>query len=168
MTVVTPHSLGYKNCLQAWSDRMRLLSSIFSQHGLSYKIPIHFQHSWHKRHFSLLQNAPTFSITAHTRTCPFVRNAHVVFKNCTYKGTSLLQSTCWFQQDLHPSVFIKHLHYRMPICFWSSLMKLIIFSYEMQLRQNRDELTWLMKSFLHMAMAQNYQPPKWMVFHLVP
>ena len=34
-----PNSVGYKNYSQAWGYRMRLLSFIFSQNGLSYKMP---------------------------------------------------------------------------------------------------------------------------------
>ena len=87
---VWPHCLG--NYSQAWGYRMRLLSSIFSQNGLSYKMPIHLQQPWYRRIFPLLQNAPSFSTTAHTRTYPLLQNAHVVFKNCTCKGTSSLQN----------------------------------------------------------------------------
>ena len=62
-----PNSVCYKNYSQAWGYRMRLLSSIFSQNGL--------QQPWHRGNFPLLQNAPSFSTTAHIRTYPLLQNA---------------------------------------------------------------------------------------------
>ena len=69
-----PNSVGYKNYSQAWGYRMRFLSSIISQNGLSYKMPIHVQQHWktdelkychilslrHEAHHVFLQNATAF------------------------------------------------------------------------------------------------------------
>jgi len=71
---------------------MVLLSSIFSQTGLSYKMPLRFN-NLDIGDFPLLQNAPSFSTTAHTMTYPLLQHAlmlktsdeahHVMLQNAT-------------------------------------------------------------------------------------
>ena len=68
-----PNSVGYKNYSQAWGYRMGLLSSIFSQNGLSYKMPSHFQQPWKTDeleycHILSLRNARLFWKTLHWGT----------------------------------------------------------------------------------------------------
>ena len=58
-----PWSVCYKKDSQAWGYRMRLLSSIFPQHSLSYKMPLRFNNLDIGGGFPLLQNAPSFSTT---------------------------------------------------------------------------------------------------------
>ena len=66
-----PWSVCYKKKThsQAWGYRMRLLSSIFPQHSLSYKMTLRFNNLDIGGGFPLLQNAPLFSTTASSSSC---------------------------------------------------------------------------------------------------
>ena len=66
-----PWSVCYKKDSQAWGYRMRLLSSIFPQHSLSYKMPLRFNNLDIGGGFPLLQNAPSFSTIASYKDIPF-------------------------------------------------------------------------------------------------
>ena len=66
-----PWSVCYLKKTQAWGYRMRLLSSIFPQHSLSYKMPLRFNNLDIWGGFPLLQNAPSFSTTASCKDIPF-------------------------------------------------------------------------------------------------
>ena len=60
---------------QTWGYRMRLLSSIFPQHSLSYKMPLRFNNLDIGGGFPLLQNAPSFSTTVSYKDIPFDKPA---------------------------------------------------------------------------------------------
>ena len=70
-----PWSVCYKKDSQAWGYRMRLLSSIFPQHSLSYKMPLRFNNLDIGGGFPLLQNAPSFSTTVSYKDIPFDKPA---------------------------------------------------------------------------------------------
>ena len=70
-----PWSVCYKKDSQAWGYRMRLLSSIFPQHSLSYKMPRRFNNLDIGGGFPLLQNAPSFSTTVSYKDIPFDKPA---------------------------------------------------------------------------------------------
>ena len=63
-----PWFVCYEKDSQAWGYRMKLLSSIFPQHSLSYKMPLRFNNLDVGGGFPLLQNAPSFSTTVSGHT----------------------------------------------------------------------------------------------------
>ena len=63
-TLCDPWFVCYRKDSQAWGYRMRFAELHFSQHSLSYKMPLRFNNLDIGGGFPLLQNAPSFSTTA--------------------------------------------------------------------------------------------------------
>ena len=81
-----PWSVCYKTDSQAWGYRMRLLSSIFPNIALATKVPLRFNNLDIGGGFPCYKTPLRFQQLHPTRTYPFI------FKDCTFKGTSLLQN----------------------------------------------------------------------------
>ena len=63
-----PWSVCYKKDSQAWGYRMRMLSSIFPQHSLSYKMSLRFQQLYHTRTY-IPFDKPAWSSSCHATKC---------------------------------------------------------------------------------------------------
>ena len=81
----------YKKKSQAWGYRMRLLSSIFSQNGLSYKMPLRFN-NLDIGEFSLVTKCPFVFNNCTYKDIPVAIKCQCRSQDCTCKGTSLLQN----------------------------------------------------------------------------
>ena len=87
---------------------MRLLSSIFLQNSLSYKMPLRFNNLDIGGGFPLLQNAPSISTTVSYKDIPFAAKCQSHLRTAYAKEHRCYKMQRCFQH--HSPRFIKHHH----------------------------------------------------------
>ena len=84
---------------------MRLLSSIFPQHSLSYKMPLRFNNLDIGGGFPLLQNAPSFSTTVSYKDIPFDKPAWSSSCHATKCHCDFHEGLTWLKWLLYKTRF---------------------------------------------------------------
>ena len=79
---------------------MSLLSSIFPQYSLSYKMPLRFNNLDIGEGFPLLQNAPSFSTTVSYKDIPFATKCHPIFSMTAHAIRNQFKNTHKGKQEL--------------------------------------------------------------------
>ena len=95
----------------------------FSQNGLSYKKPIRFNNLGIGGIFPLLQNAPSFSTTAHTKTYPLLQIlqcALILISSDEAHHVMLQNSTVIFMMGSHDKMRFTSLSYKILELYFMS------------------------------------------------
>ena len=118
---MTPGLYVIKKYSQAWGYRMRLLSSIFPQHSLSYKMPLRFNNLDIGGGFPLLQNAPSFSTTVSYKDITFDKPAWSSSCHATKCHCDFHDGLTWLKWLLYKMRFTSLSHKILDLDFISGL-----------------------------------------------